>query len=124
MSFEETDSVMVEAAPVEVVNATTSDDQTAVDQEGATEPPKPVTEPCGRCEIAIVPAEGSRHRDGRLLCAACLDVVCAECGREGRDVMRRSLAGTPVLCVTCCAQHPGREWMRRAAAGGEEGAQQ
>lgn len=48
---------------------------------------------------------------------------CEKCGAEKTDAMRRDgrdipktlkLNDNPVLCTDCCAQMPGREWMKRA----------
>jgi hypothetical protein len=94
-------------------------DEIAVIEE-ETQPPSGATtqeappDSCARCGAEFESFVRQRHRDGRLLCRWCIEVLCADCGREGVDVMRRSIPGMsdPVFCTACCATYSGRAWMR------------
>lgn len=51
-------------------------------------------------------------------------MICEQCGVDNDDVMRRNFwpdelakmkmqkGRLPALCTACCAQFPGREWMK------------
>lgn len=46
-------------------------------------------------------------------------MICEKCGQDKPDVMRRAdipnkegMTATPALCTECCAEIPGREWMK------------
>lgn len=103
-----------------VVSSTNACGESANSREATGAPFETVI--CARCGEKTPEEYATRVKtDGRVLCRACAAAVCADCGSEGSDVMRRAESGWPVLCTVCCGRRPGRTWMLPASEEATEG---